>query len=76
MKKFILASMFVLLFIECDSPRSRNTEQENIGTTVYITETGKKYHRADCQYLDESKIAISKSKAKAEGYTACKVCKP
>jgi hypothetical protein len=46
------------------------------GTTVYITDTGEKYHRAGCRYLSKSKIAISLSKAKAEGYTPCSVCKP
>ena len=46
------------------------------GTTVYITNTGEKYHRAGCRYLSKSKIAISLSKAKAEGYTPCSVCKP
>jgi hypothetical protein len=44
--------------------------------TVYITETGSKYHRASCQYLYNSKIAISREEAVKEGYTACSVCKP
>lgn len=43
---------------------------------VYITNTGSKYHRDGCRYLDESKIAISKADAIAQGYTACKVCDP
>lgn len=42
--------------------------------TVYITNTGGKYHRDGCRYLDESKHAISLSSAKAQGYVACKVC--
>lgn len=45
-------------------------------TTVYITETGTKYHRDGCRFLAKSKIPISLAKAKAEGYTACGVCKP
>jgi hypothetical protein len=44
--------------------------------TVYITKTGKKYHLATCRYLSQSKIAISLKDAKANGYTACSVCKP
>jgi len=44
--------------------------------TVYITKTGKKYHRDGCRYLASSKIAISLKDAKARGYTACKVCWP
>ena len=43
---------------------------------VYITATGECYHRAGCRYLSKSKIAIRLSKAKAEGYRPCSVCKP
>ncbi len=44
--------------------------------TVYITNTGSKYHRGSCRYLKKSKIAISKSDAIAQGYDACSVCNP
>ncbi len=44
--------------------------------TVYVTNTGEKYHREDCRYLRKSSIAISLSDAITQGYTACKVCKP
>ncbi len=44
-------------------------------TYVYITETGSKYHRANCRYLWNSKIKISKSSAK-KNYTPCSVCNP
>jgi len=43
---------------------------------VYITKTGKKYHKGSCHHLKKSKIKTTKSKAKESGYTACKVCKP
>ncbi|HHV80497.1 TPA: nuclease [bacterium] len=43
---------------------------------VYITETGKKYHRAKCRYLDKSCIEITLEEAKKAGYEPCKVCKP
>jgi hypothetical protein len=49
---------------------------EKIETTVYITKTGAKYHNASCRYLRQSKIEIAKKKAIAQGYEACKVCKP
>lgn len=42
--------------------------------TVYITNTGKKYHRDGCRHLKKSKIPISLSDAEARGYTACKNC--
>lgn len=44
--------------------------------TVYITRTGKKYHRAGCSYLRRSKIPISLIEALARGYTPCSRCKP
>ena len=44
--------------------------------TVYITKTGKKYHKGSCRYLRSSKISISLEDAKAKGYTPCSVCKP
>lgn len=44
--------------------------------TVYITDTGEKYHKAGCQYLKNSSHAISKSNAISRGYTACSKCKP
>lgn len=46
------------------------------GTTVYITDTGKKYHLDGCSSLSKSKHAISLSDAKAQGYGACKRCNP
>ena len=45
-------------------------------SSIYITRTGKKYHRSNCRCLAKSKIKISLSKAKNQGYTACKICKP
>ncbi len=48
------------------------TEDDEI---VYITKTGKKYHRADCRYLSKSKIPISLKDA-VLSYTPCSVCNP
>lgn len=44
--------------------------------TVYITNTGTKYHKSTCRHLAKSKIAIKKTEAIKKGYTACSVCKP
>ena len=44
--------------------------------TVYITNTGEKYHAAGCRYLSQSKIAIQQKNAIAQGYGPCSVCKP
>ncbi len=43
---------------------------------VYITKTGKKYHKGNCRYLKKSKIKITLEEACKRGYTPCRVCKP
>ena len=44
--------------------------------TVYITNTGKKYHATGCRHLAKSRISISLSDAKAKGFAPCSVCSP
>jgi hypothetical protein len=44
--------------------------------TVYVTNTGKKYHQDGCRSLNQSKIKTTGTAAKAKGYDACKVCTP
>lgn len=44
--------------------------------TVYITNSGTKYHKEGCRFLSKSKIEISLSDAIAKGYEVCSVCKP
>lgn len=51
------------------------TDHEHDNVTVYITRTGKKYHRAGCRYLRKSQIPISLKDAKRR-YSACSVCNP
>lgn len=46
----------------------------SISQTVYITNTGSKYHRAGCGYLWNSSSPISLNSAKNSGYTACSRC--
>lgn len=50
--------------------------EENNTYTVYITESGSKYHKDGCRYLWNSKIAIDINDAIAEGYEPCSVCNP
>lgn len=45
------------------------------GAVVYITHEGDKYHTADCRY-SKTAHAVKLSQAKADGKTACGVCKP
>jgi len=46
------------------------------GRTVYITNTGKKYHSDGCRYLARSRIPISLEDAKTRGLTPCSRCGP
>jgi len=43
---------------------------------VYVTKSGKKYHTADCSYLNDSATPISLEQAIAEGKTPCSRCHP
>lgn len=46
------------------------------GKTVYVTKTGKKYHRKDCQFLSKSRVPLALDEAKNRGFTPCRICKP
>lgn len=48
----------------------------NQSQTVYVTKTGKKYHRDGCSSLRKSKIPMSLQDAKNAGYTPCEKCNP
>lgn len=42
--------------------------------TVYITDTGAKYHRSGCRTLKQSKYPVSLFDATSQGYMACGIC--
>ncbi|NME95308.1 MBL fold metallo-hydrolase [Clostridium cochlearium] len=52
------------------------TESQPNSETVYITNTGKKYHKIGCKSLIKSKISINKNEATNKGYSPCKMCNP
>lgn len=52
-----------------------STKEEKKEETVYITRTGKKYHRDGCRYL-KSSMPIGKKEAIEKGYGSCSVCNP
>lgn len=54
----------------------QETTTEESTTEEETTKTGSKYHRSSCGYLHSSKIKISVSSARSQGYTPCKRCKP
>jgi len=56
---------------------SRRTEKPipapAVGTIVYVTRTGSKYHADGCRYLNRSRIPMAKKDA-VKVYDACSVC--
>lgn len=44
--------------------------------TVYVTNTGNRYHREGCASLSRSKNPISPAEAIKAGYAPCKICMP
>jgi len=57
-------------------PKPKPKAKASSGPTVYITDTGEKYHSSGCQYLRKSKHLISLKSAKSSGYTPCSRCAP
>lgn len=83
----IIVTVFLIVIIpkSCNSNNSNtdsnydsnySDEDYENSTTVYITDSGSKYHRASCSYLSNSKHEISLKKAVKKGYTRCTRCKP
>jgi hypothetical protein len=83
-----MKSLRLLLLILCSSlfflapaltvaqaPAPKQVEDPK-SQTVYVTRTGKKYHREGCRSLAQSKIPMTLKDAKAKGYEPCKVCRP
>lgn len=63
---------FLLFFVLSFSLMSISLEIE--AQTVYVTKTGKKYHKESCRYA-KTGWASSLADAKKRGLTACLVCK-
>lgn len=47
-----------------------------VGQTVYVTKTGKKYHKVTCSYLSKSAYSLDLKDAVDQGYTPCSRCNP
>ncbi len=71
-----MSLMLIFLLCVMTVPRPLVAEAASGSTTVYVTTYGEKYHRSDCQYLYDSKHAISLSSAVNQGYKPCSVCNP
>ncbi len=62
--------------------RSSNTvskpveSSQKLENVVYVTKSGKKYHRSTCRCAAKATRSMPRSEAEALGYGACGVCKP
>lgn len=57
-------------------PKETNNNSAALGSVVYITNTGQKYHLGTCSSLKSSKIEINLKEAKERGYEPCQICNP
>jgi NOL1/NOP2/fmu family ribosome biogenesis protein len=48
---------------------------KSMAQTVYVSETGKKYHAKNCSLAKTGKSGMQLSEAKKKGYEPCKSCK-
>jgi len=58
-----------------EMPLPGAAEEQAEELTVYVTRTGKKYHREGCPHLSKSKVPMSLAHA-AEYYSPCSICQP
>lgn len=58
------------------SSKTDNYNNDRNEDIVYITPTGKKYHRSHCRTIKGESSEIKRGDAEAQGYDACKVCNP
>lgn len=78
MKK--LVSMFfgfaiLSVVVGCSSPQQGNNSDKKVTNGVYVTKSGKKYHKEWCRTIKgrDTKI-ISIREAESRGKSKCKVC--
>ena len=91
MKKILLLTLLILilLFAACTSDIAASGGVVVHGTLptptasydpaldiVYVTQSGTKYHTADCSYLSDSCIPMTREQAISEGREPCSRCHP
>jgi hypothetical protein len=85
MKRIALAALLLLTVVcpttqttapPAEAAAANLADPQRNEVTVYVTDTGTKYHRAGCVHLRRSSHSLSLSEAKRRGYEPCKVCKP
>lgn len=79
-KRFLCFTAALMLAVLALQPVSAEPKEKSEGSskseTVYVTKTGKKYHRGSCSYLRSSRIPKDLRQAIDAGYTACSRCRP
>ncbi|MCX8050389.1 MAG: hypothetical protein N3B17_00645 [Chlorobi bacterium] len=56
------------------SERAPQSSESSSDETVYVTNTGVRYHRDGCKWLYRSRRPMTLRQAEEAGYTPCKVC--
>ncbi len=51
-------------------------DMASVAAAVYVTPSGKKYHRKGCRYVRSNATMYGVNEAKRAGLSPCKVCKP
>lgn len=72
----IVVSLLTVAACASSQPKTLSAATDQQTVTVYVTNTGKRYHRDGCRSLRKSRIPISLDDAKKKGYTACGICRP
>ncbi|MDR0589647.1 MAG: thermonuclease family protein, partial [Spirochaetaceae bacterium] len=71
-RKFSVLSLALFFFLSVLTV-CRGADED---TPVYVTNTGRRYHRENCASLRRSRIPISLGEAVRSGYGPCSICKP
>lgn len=61
--------------LESEQNTNAAVSNDNVSQQVFVTRTGKRYHRDGCSYL-KSRIESTVSEAKSMGLTSCSRCQP
>lgn len=72
----LLVSLLVPVATVSSEDHVHSTHIQQKDVAVYITKTGKKYHKSSCRYLSRSQIKTTQKEAVKNGYEACEVCRP
>jgi micrococcal nuclease len=72
--KLVFVPFCLVLVLALVSPPVLPAAEEDL--TVYVTNSGRRYHEDGCSSLSRSKIAVTLGDAVRSGYTPCSICKP